>query len=409
MKKNILAFSLLTGLLIAMIAYIHLSLDAEMPYEAVAEQAKAFNSPGMVQTISHGTTQEDSPTAEQGETLLEPFRTPSPLIKTTHVRLEGQEIVSLEIAGNHSISSFGGTCIELLKVTLEDWSEGKIKIIHYPDSLLGSDTEIFQLVQRGSAAMAFMTSAPQYAYVPEVAVFDMGGYPVDYAAAVKVMREGPFRETLNAAYAKAGMELIALFPTSFRELETAHPVRSFDDLRGLRIRVMENPNHAKFWRCMGADPTQMPMVDTYISLQQGLLNASENPLDTMLANRITEQSKFYIETRHILFNNTIIGNSAKWAALPDDYRTMVAHAASRVSDWAVVNGPLHTAVAIEKLKASGGEIISFPDKDRERMRQAAEPLYTRIRQTIGDAIVDLWLTELEKYTVNKEETDTLKQ
>jgi|GEM_PF-1180150 TRAP-type C4-dicarboxylate transport system, periplasmic component len=402
MKRIILAFSLLSGLLIAMVAYIHLGSDTDMPYEAVAEQAKAFGALEMVQMAPQPAAQEAEPAPELGKTLRDPFRVPPPLINSAQLRLEGQETFTLEIAGNYSASSFGGTCIELLKVTLENWSEGKIKVIHYSDSLLGSDKEIFQIVRQGSAAMGFMTSAPQYAHIPEVAVFDMGGYPVNYAAAVSVMREGPFREAINAAYAKVGLELIALFPTSFRELGSTHPVRSFEDLHGLRIRVMENPNHAEFWRCMGAEPVQMPMLDTYISLQQGLLNASENPLDTMLTNRITEQSKFYTETHHILFNNTIIGNSAKWAALPDDYRAMVAHAASRVSDWATANGPLRTSLAIQKLKALGCEIIPFPEEDRERMRKAAEPLYAKIRKTVGDELVDLWLTELAKHTVNEE-------
>lgn len=388
MKKIILVFAVLAGLLAAMVVYVQLSVDADMPYEAAGHLEQPEPPAALAEAAS--------PATERGEALNDPFLAPPPFVNTAKLRLEGTETVLLEIAGNYSAASFGSTCIELLKVTLEEWSDGRIKIIHYTDTLLGSDKDIFKAVQLGNLAMGLMTSAPQYAYIPEVAVFDMGGYALDYNAAAETMRSGPFRDAINAAYAKAGMELVALFPTSFRELGTDRPVRTFGDLRGLRIRVMENPLHAEFWRLMGADPVQMPMSDSYISLQQKLLNASENPLDTLLAYRINEQSKFFTETHHILFNNTIICNLEMWNSLPEDYRAMIAHAAKRVSEWGTANGPLRTKVAIEKLQASGCEIILLSAQDRERMRDAAKPLYETIREKAGNDIVDLWISELKK-------------
>ena len=400
MKKIILIFAVLAGLLAAMVVYVQLGMDAEMPYEMAEELGQPEPSPVPL-TVSPAvpptvSVADHPPATGRGETLNDPFLAPPPFVNTAGLRLEGTETVLLEIAGNYSAASFGSTCIQLLKVTLEDWSGGRIRIIHYTDTLLGSDKDIFKAVQLGNLAMGLMTSAPQYGYIPEVAVFDMGGYALDYNAAAKTMRSGPFREAINAAYAKAGMELVALFPTSFRELGADRPVRTVDDLRGLRIRVMENPLHAEFWRLMGADPVQMPMSDSYISLQQKLLNASENPLDTLLAYRINEQSKFFTETHHILFNNTIICNRDTWNSLPEDYRAMIAHVAKRVSEWGIANGPLRTKLAIEKLQASGCEIIPLSEKDRERMREAAKPLYETIREKAGNELVDLWISELQK-------------
>jgi len=333
----------------------------------------------------------------QAPELLEDFlQTPSPLANIHNLRLSGEQVIHLEVAGNYSAASFGSFCIELLKATLEDWSEGRIKLTHYSDSVLGNDKDIFKAVQFGSVAMGLMTSAPQAEFIPELAVFDMGGYPVDYYAAGKTMRNGPFRDAVNAIYNRAGLELVGLFPTSFRVLASTFPVRTFDDLAKLRIRVMENPYHAEFWHYMGADATQMPMSSSYISLQQGLLNAVENPVDTLLTNGVHEQAKYFTETDHILFNNTIICNQDIWKSLPDTYRDMVIQAVLRVSDWAAVNGSLRTKASIEKLKALGCEIILFSEEDRARMREAAAPLYENIRKAAGNELVDLWLSELKK-------------
>ena len=338
----------------------------------------------------------DGPSVQEMELWQEFPTPPPPLANRSGVKFAKDRTVSLEVAGNYAAVSFGSFTMELLQTTLADWSGGTIQLLHYTDSILGSDKEIFEAVRRGSIAMGFMTSAPQYEYIPELAVFDMGGFPVEHEAAARTMRQGPFRDAINAAYAKAGMELVALFPTCYRELGSTFPVRTFDDLRKLRIRVMENPHHADFWQCMGAEATQKPMTDSYISLQQRLLNASENPLDTHLASRFYEQTAYFTETHHILFNNTLICNKKIWDALPESYRAMIRQAALRVGDWATATGPERAKVAREKLRETGCEIIPFSEQDRQRMHEAAAPHYERVRKAAGSALVDLWIEELKK-------------
>lgn len=309
---------------------------------------------------------------------------------------EDGEVYKLDLASGYNPEAYSSKVISHLIEVVNEWSNGKIQITHYPANQLGSDREMFEAAQLGNIAMTGMVTAPQSTFIPMLAVFDMGGYSTDFDAAVATLASGDFRDRLEQEYENVGVKLMNIYPTGYRELETSQEIRSLEDIAGMKIRVMENPYHIAFWTALGANPTPLAYSELYISLQQGLVNAAENPIDTMFRDNTHEQCKYIVLTHHILFNNTITMNQSMWDAMPEDYQIILQAAMDEAAAWGIDNCNAALEEAMAGMEAKGLEIIELPDSELDRIREAAQPVYDQIRAAIGNEIVDLYINELAK-------------
>jgi TRAP-type transport system periplasmic protein len=306
--------------------------------------------------------------------------------------------VELAIGANYSASAFSSTVIDKFIDLVDEQSDGRITVKYYPAGQLGSDREVFESTQFGNYAMAFMTPSAQASFIPAVKIFDLGASATNFDAAVKTLQSGEFRDRLNQEYEKAGVKLLSIFPTGYRELATNKEIRCFEDIKGLNIRTMENSYQMKFWSDMGAYPTPLPTAEVYISLQQKLVDANENPLDTLLSEKTYEQVKYIVLTHHILFTNTLTINQEIWDNLSEEDQSILQECIDEAATWGVENSQVNLAAAQETLEEEGKEIIEFSQEDLDKMREAAQPCYDDLREEIGTELVDLWFDELEKNT-----------
>ena len=100
-------------------------------------------------------------------------------------------------------------------------------------------------------------------------------------------------------YQDKGFELIGFFDQGMRQMTSNIKVQSPDDMQGQKIRVMENQLHISIWQALGANPTPMAFSEVYMALQQGTIDAQENPFEVIYANRLYEQQDYVILTNHL--------------------------------------------------------------------------------------------------------------
>lgn len=306
------------------------------------------------------------------------------------------EKIEMAIGANYSAEAFSSKAMEQFIELVDKKSGGRIVIKYYPAGQLGSDREVFEAVQFGNYAMGYMTPSPQVSFIPAVKVFDMGAASTDFDAAVKTLESGEFREKLDQEYEKVGVKLLTIFPTGYRELATNKEIRTFEDIKGLKLRVMDNPNQMEFWSDMGANPMPLPAAEVYIALQQKLVDANENPLDTLLSEKTYEQTRYIVLTHHILFTNTLTINQEIWDGLSREDQEIIQSSIEEASAWAVENSQKNLEEASETLKREGKEIIEFSSEELDKMHSAAMPSYSLISEQIGEEMVNLWVDELEK-------------
>ena len=286
-----------------------------------------------------------------------------------------------------------GVFIHEVKDNIEARSDGNIKVDIYPNSQLGGDRELLEGCQAGNISMVVQATSPQVTFMPELAVFDIPSVMTDMEDTYEAL-QGEFGDRISRIYEDAGYQLLTLYPIANRQMTSNVEVRSFEDFRGIKIRTMENPYHIAFWKSLGANPTPLNFSELYIALQQGVVDAQENPAVAIIATKLFEQQKYFINTNHIQFLTSVIMNKDLYDGMPEEYRQLIDDV---VSTAAVNNMNLMMANGVKNiqfLKDNGVEVIDLSSETMAQIRNAATPVYSMIRSEVGDDLVDSLLDSL---------------
>jgi len=273
-----------------------------------------------------------------------------------------------------------------LKEIIESKSDGKIRVNVYLDSQLGGDREILEATQVGNISIAAQTTAPQVSFIPELAVFDipMLFENLDVARAVL---SGPYRKTIEQWYEKAGLKLLMLEPISYRETTSNRPLNKLEDFKGLKIRTMENEFHIAFWKALGANPTPLNFAELYVALQQGIVDAQENPYDIIWSSKFYEVQKYLTKTHHIAFIMTMVMNKDQYDSMPAEYRKIVDESMKEASDILFNLAKEKESEMLASLKEKGMEVSEISPELRKQLVDAAAEVKKLVRNKLGDKAV----------------------
>ena len=194
---------------------------------------------------------------------------------------------TLQLAYAAAEDKINSPIMKQFKENVEKKSNGKIKIDIYPNSQLGGDRELIESCQAGNIAIVIQGTSPQVNFIPKLAIFDLLNLFEDIDVAYKVLT-GPFREKIAAEYEKAGFKLLCMVPVGMREMTSKKPITKIEDFKGVKIRTMENPYHIAYWKALGANPTPLAFSELYMALQQGTVDAQENPYAAVIASKFYE-------------------------------------------------------------------------------------------------------------------------
>ncbi len=278
---------------------------------------------------------------------------------------------------------------------VEEKSGGNILIKLYPSAQLGGDREITEGVQSGTIDLGAQTTAPQVNFIPKLALFDMPMLFRNIEEARKVINDPEFYSYLESVYNEKGFKLLGMADQGFRVLTTNRNVVVPSDLDGLKIRTMENPYHLNFWKAVGANPTPMAISELYVALQQGTVDAQENPYEVTAGFKLYEQQAFIENTNHFVHTLTIIMNPARFDALTPEQQKIFEEAADEATQYAWMQTDQRLSERAKIMTDSGSVIEELPEEVRKFMDERAEETYAFVRENIGDEPVDMVLKSVE--------------
>jgi tripartite ATP-independent transporter DctP family solute receptor len=249
-------------------------------------------------------------------------------------------------------------CAEKFKELLEGRSDYEVKIFH--SASLGTETEILQQIKMGSVQMGIITDGPFDVFIPEARVISYPFLFDSFQKADKVL-DGPPGQELLKRLEKAGFKGLAFSENGFRNLTNSkRPVHSVADVEGIKIRVMESILHKELWRLLGANPTPMGWP-IFTELQQGTIDAQENPLSVILTYKLFEVQKYLTLTSHVYSSHIDVANLDWFQGLPPSdqelLRRCALEAARAQREWNRKN----EVDFLEKLKAAGMAVDENPD------------------------------------------------
>ena len=211
------------------------------------------------------------------------------------------------------------------KELIETRSNGAIEVRVHHSASLGSETEILQQIQMGTVQMGIITVGPFDTFDPIVRVINYPFIFRDNAQADEIL-DGPIGKEILVSLEKVGFKGLAYSENGFRNLSNSkRPVKTPDDVKGLKIRVMESPLHKAIWQALGANPTPMPWP-IYTELEQGVIDGQENPLWVFEVYKMYEVQKYAAMTRHVYSGHIDVASLAWWKKLDAATQDMIQKA-----------------------------------------------------------------------------------
>jgi tripartite ATP-independent transporter DctP family solute receptor len=290
--------------------------------------------------------------------------------------------MNISLAQNSSY----GVAIDTFAREVEQRTQGRYKVQNFYSAALGAERESVEGVQLGTLDLTLTSTGPLPNFVPEVAILDIPFLFRDYAHARAVL-DGPIGQDLLTRFPAKGIVALAWAENGFRHMTNSkRPVNTPDDLRGLKMRTMENPIHIQAYRQFGILPTPMAFTEVFTALQQGTVDGQENPLSVITSAKLDQVQKYLTLTGHVYSPAVILMNKAKWDALsPADRQAFTDAAREAVkANRARIDDDERRAVA--DLRAKGMNVSENVDKTKFQAQLA--PVYADFAKRFGQENID---------------------
>ena len=283
-----------------------------------------------------------------------------------------------------------------LKFKEEIEARSNMTVTIYPNGQLGTVPENDQAMRDGTIQMLSGTIGGTTDM--KLGYMDAPNLVTSDEQALELFGRGTELRTLTEQILEEndGMKILSFVPAGFRELSSNVEVRSYDELKGLNIRVMENPVMMAYWTDWGCNATPVAFSELYIALQQGLVDAQENTYDTITSAKLYEQQKYIINTNHVVMWAGMYMNLDFYNSLPADYQALIDWVCENIiDDYAYELSAAANEAALQKMIDAGCEVIDLPEEDLVKMRENATSAYQLIRESVGDEIMDKVMAAIE--------------
>ncbi len=295
--------------------------------------------------------------------------------------------------------------VDAFAAYVKEKTNGKIDIATFPAGQLGGERSMAEQVQGGTLQMAALTTAVLQNFVPQSAILDMPFIFPDRKTAYATLDDPEVQEKIFSYFPKKGFIAIGWTENEIRDFtNNKRPVRTPEDIKGLKVRVMNSPVYLDTFKQLGASPVGIPFPETYNALQTGVIDAQENPILTSVLMKFTEVTKHVTRTQHCLTECIIVIGVDYWESLSDDERKIFREAARvAINTNRKVNAKLHEALPKSNIsiadyaKQNEIEILELTVEEREAFRQAMVPVWNKYRKKIGDDLFDFMLEKIKSH------------
>ena len=164
------------------------------------------------------------------------------------------------------------------------------------------------------------------------------------------------------------------------------PVKSPADMKGLKVRVMNNKVYVEMIKALGASPTPMAFSELYSALQQGTVDGQENPSAHIFTKRFYEVQKYASLTGHAYAPEPVLISMTAWKKLTPAQQEIIQSAANEAIAWQRQLSEKEDQAFWDKIKATGK--IEVIDVDRKPFMEATQSVYKQLAKTVGQNNID---------------------
>jgi C4-dicarboxylate-binding protein DctP len=286
----------------------------------------------------------------------------------------------------------------VFKHIVESQAGDRVEIKLYPGGQLGWERELIEGLRMGTVDMAITSDGPVGGFFEPILVLSIPYLFRSNALAWKVL-DGPFGQELTESLRKAtGIRALAISELGYRNFtNNKRPVQTPADMKGLKIRTMENPIHMAIVRALGADPTPISFGELYSALQQGIVDGQENSVGVIAMTKAYEVQKYMTMEGHIYGPTFLWINDKRYQNLGPDLQQIFREAATVAAFTQRCGSKLLEATQLKKMIKAGMQVYSPSKDDMAAFKKTAQPPVTKkVEKMIGREWIDKLLKAIDQ-------------
>ena len=279
------------------------------------------------------------------------------------------------------VSSNEYKAAEYFAKELKERSDGQIEVTIFPDGELGDDRSMIEQLSSGALDFTFAEIGRFSIFFPEAEVYTLPYLIKDFNHMQKATWKTEFGKNLvDKINSELGITILSQGYNGTREITANRAINSLKDMKGLKLRVPTVPANLNFAKYSGALPIPMAFSEVYLALKTNSVDAQENPLSAIKAQKFYEVQPYLAMTNHIINDQLYLVSNLTMETLPEKLQIVVRQVAEDAASY-------HTKLFMEEeinlknfFKAKG-MIITEPELDE--FKTAMQPIYDEYSKKNG--------------------------
>lgn len=263
------------------------------------------------------------------------------------------------------------------KEKIEKLTDGRYEIEIFENNKLGGEIEVVEAIALGTIDVSPPSAAALANVIPEMNILNMPFLFKDWDGYSEVLN-GPFYDALAEVSAKKGFRVLGFMTTGPRNLMTKFPVNSMADLKGRKIRTVQNPVHVATFNAFGANATAVAYPEVYGALQTGVVDGGDAANTNYYTQKFYEVAPHWALLGWLYYTNPIVMSEEKFQSLSDADKQIFLQVGREVGKNHLVAWRASDGALLDKLKEQGVE-VTMPDP--APFIAAAGPVYEEFLKT----------------------------
>jgi len=305
-----------------------------------------------------------------------------------HTAMAGKVIKLHHLNKNGAFDNPSGAAVVVFKNLVESGTNGEITVEIFPNGQLGKDAEVVQQVKAGIIQMGVHSVGAVGSVYPMISVLDVP-FAFPNIATTYAVLDGPFGQKMSEdIFAKTGIKALGFSDSGgfFQFTNSKHPIKTLEDMKGLKIRTMGLETHKQVVSSLGGQPAAIAWSEVYTALQTGVADGQMNPVPIVEFAKLYEVQKYLTLTDHLFAPHVWLMNAEFYSSLtPAEVKVVEAAVkAAVVTSRGIANAIEASERGLPFLQEKL-EIYALPEAEKARFRDAAMPVVKKyIEDTFGD-------------------------
>jgi tripartite ATP-independent transporter DctP family solute receptor len=307
-----------------------------------------------------------------------------------------RKVIKISIGLNEDSHEYQG--IKKFKEEVEKNSKGRYTVQLYANAQLGDDVKATEALRAGTLEMTVPSTSPLTGICRELGVFDLPFIFPSSEVAYAVL-DGPVGRKILDNLAAKGVVGLAYWDNGFRHLtNSVREIRTPADVKGLKLRTMQNEMHLAAWKAMGANPTPMPFSEIFLAMQTKKIDGQENPVPTIYQQKFAEVQKYCTLTGHIYTPFVVLISKKVWDGMTPEDQKIFRDAAVAARDYERKVSADMNKTHVDMLRRQGMTVTELTAGQLKAFQEAVAPVAAMFADQIGRETVQAVQDEVRKLT-----------